>query len=151
MSENNGIDKKNISESLVYFFDEKVCPQADVIYRFCYGACLNLEVSKKIVLSTIEGIVSDLENLSLYDDAGLKVLLLYYAFKNLKSFNQEITPDASKYSKLVGSLNTDQRALFMAVDILGLSFSEASRIFSKEEESLRTDIGPVREYVLGKI
>ena len=52
MSENNVIDKKNISESLVYFFDEKVCPQADVIYRFCYGACLNLEISKKIVLNT---------------------------------------------------------------------------------------------------
>ncbi len=151
MSDNKDIDRKSISESLVYFFDEKVCHQADVVYRFCYGACLNLSLSKELVMETMKGIVDDLENLSLYDDTGLKVLLMYYAFKNLKSSQKEITPDSSKYSQLVGSLNLDQRALFMAVDILGLSFSEASRIFSKEEDALRVEIGPIREFVLGKI
>lgn len=151
MSDSKDIDRKKISESLVYFFDEKVCHQADVVYRFCYGACLNLNFSKELVMETMKGVVDDLENLSLYDEAGLKVLLMYYAFKNLKSSQKEITKDSSKYAQLVGSLDLDQRALFMAVDILGLSFSEASRIFSKEEDSLRTDIGPIREYILGKI
>ena len=151
MSDSKDIDRKKISESLVYFFDEKVCHQADVVYRFCYGACLNLDSSKELVMETMKGVVDDLENLSLYDEAGLKVLLMYYAFKNLKSSQKEITQDSSKYAQLVGSLDLDQRALFMAVDILGLSFSEASRIFSKEEDSLRVDIGPIREYILGKI
>ncbi len=140
---------QNYDEKLATFYVEKVCSEADVVYRFAYVLCLNRETAFAAVVRSFETAVTKLEKLYGMPSMAIRAFLLQACWGQLDGAGNGPSDKAtSPLQKLMENLDRNQRGVLCAVDFVGLSISEVATTLSLAEDAVRKNLAAARAYLI---
>lgn len=136
---------KNYDEKLATFYVEKVCSEADVVYRFAYALCLNREDAFAAVIRAFEKAVERLDKLYGMPSMAIRALLIQSAWQHIPAGAAgQGDRSGSPVQKLMQSLDRESRAILFTVDVAGLSFGETATTLGMSEDTVRKRLALAR-------
>ena len=146
------MQRKNLSDELVTFYEEQLCTMADVAYRLAFGMTLSTDRALLVVRKAYEEVASRLEELRSHSDAELRRVVVEECWKAQKSEPDDGDSSKSGNSAIAKSLKAiplDERAALLAVDIAGLHAGEAAKALTVDEKKFRVQLANARKALIG--
>lgn len=141
--------KKPYNESLINFYDEHLVGHADTVYRFAFALTLSLDGALRCVRHTYQQLASHLDKIVGGTEANATFVLISEAWKAYHDLkNQKYQEGQSAVTKALKPLSLEARAALIAVDVAGLSATEAARALGWNEKDLRTNLAGARRSLM---
>lgn len=141
--------KKHYGEELVGFFEDHLVSHADALYRLGFALTLSLDGAAQLTMRTYQVAADDLERFhSKGEAAGLALLVgqMWRCFKELG--NSRFQEGQSAVIKALKPMSIEGRTALVAVDVVGLSVSEAARAFGASETEVRSALAGARRALM---
>lgn len=135
-------------EALTTFFTERLCGEADLVYRLGFALTLSRKEASQLVHGTFKTMIGDLVGLLDQSTAELRVRLCKTCFQHFKGMKGHMEGDASKIAKFFGTLAHEARAALVMVDFAGLTPAEAASALSIPEDKMRAYMAQARKGLL---
>jgi hypothetical protein len=123
------------SEDLSQYYMNELVPMADQIYRFAYALTLNAEGAMKLTEWSYIEVTSELDQLK-SGNGGLARLLSHSWSRIQQMKSVPWKADESVISRCMQGWPLKARAMFAAVDILGLTINDVKEAFSWDDKCL---------------
>lgn len=123
------------SEDLSHYYMNELVPMADQIFRFAYALTLNAEGALKLTEWAYIEVTSELDQLK-SGNAGFARLLSHCWSRIQQMKSVPWKADESTISGCMQGWPLKARAMFAAVDILGMTISDVREAFLWDEKCL---------------
>jgi len=141
--------RRNVSDDLINFYEDRLSAKADMVFRVAFGLCLSVEGATEIVRKVYDELASRLEEYANFDDRKIDMLLVSSVWKQFSTLKgQKFSEGKSAVTQAIKPLSTDARLALMAVDIAGLDATEAATAIGWEEKKLRQKLAEGRGRLL---
>jgi hypothetical protein len=140
--------RKKLSERELFFYEDHVCGEADAVYRFCFGLTLNQESAHKLVRLTYKEAAESVSDLIGKSSTVLRLALLKIALKHFEDSDKPGKSGSSPVVSFLKQLSDTERAVAVAVDVLGLTVKETSALVGEDEPALRLKLVKSRKALL---
>ncbi len=140
---------KQYDESLINFYEEQLVSHADTVYRFAFALLLSLDGAARCAKRTFQNIAAQLEKVHGAGDANTNLMLIGETWKTYQDLKgQKFNEGQSAVTKVLKPLSIEARAALVAVDIAGLSASDAARALGWQEKDLRVHLATARRSLM---
>lgn len=140
--------KESYDEGLATFYLEKVCPEADQIFRFAFALTLDRNSAAEYVQSTYKKSTDELASLVNLSVTELQVKLLQSCYEIHKSSHTEHPPESSGLGSFFVNLDEQVRAVLVLLDVIGLNVQETSDVMEMEEIDVRKNVAVSRKALI---
>jgi len=135
------------NEELVTAYIERVHSEADRIYRFAFAVVLNADQAFSCVEKTFMHATSSLQELLGKSTEDIRLSLLEGCWQHLEKM--QVAPNnKASLEKVLSTLSLKQRAILVAVDVLGVTLGQAMQIFTLPEADVLCDLAKARKTVI---
>lgn len=140
---------KQYDEALINFYDEQLVAHADTVYRFAFALTLSLDEAMRVVRRTYQSLSANLEKVHAAGDVSAMTQLIGEAWKVYGSVKGNRPVDAqSAVTRALKPMALEPRAALVAVDVAGLSPTDAARALGWSEKDLRTHLAGARRTLM---
>jgi hypothetical protein len=116
-----------LTEEQLYFYEDRICGEADHIYRYCIALTLNQDAAQKLLISTFQVALKKIDELKTITDAlELRSVLLSLALIESAAM-KESPPGGSALFTFLKKLPADIRAVLISRDLAGLAVEQISK------------------------
>lgn len=136
---------KQHDEALINYYDDEIVGHADTVYRFAFALTLSLDGALQLTKKTMQAAAAQLERLGRVEGTAAVAWLLAECWKTQADVKAAKAPEIT--APVVSALKVmplDQRAALIAVDVAGLGFTEAGRVFGCAEAEVRQKVAAAR-------
>lgn len=135
-------------EALTTFFTERLCGEADLVFRLGFALTLSRKEASQLVHATFKTMIGDLASLLDQTTPELRVRLCKACFQHFKAMKGHLEGESAKIAKFFGTLAHEARAALVMVDFAGLTVSEAAAALQIKEDKMRLYMAEARKGLL---
>ncbi|MGE0173031.1 MAG: hypothetical protein AB7T49_09610 [Oligoflexales bacterium] len=143
------MQQRGYNQALATFFLEKLCNEADSVYKLGYAITLGKQSAYECLRTTYASLMDRLSKLMSKNSDELRIDLLEACWASHKSKSAK-GEDKSKLSTFLGTLSTDERAALIMVDGAVLLPEEAAKVIGCDEVEIRKTLAKARQALIKK-
>ena len=132
----------------VAFFMSNLCSEADLVYRFCYTALLNEDKAQEVVKDTFRSVASQIRSFLDLEGHDIRYRLMCFAWEKIIDRDAPERKECDTIAKEITNLSLECRCVLIAVDVLGMSATEARTIFNMKEHEISLYLAEGRKALL---
>jgi len=139
---------KRLSETELFFYEDRVCGEADLVYRYCLTLTLNHETAQKLLLLVFKDAAENLVTMLGSSTNSLRTTLFRIGYRLHKNAEKKASGGGSALIKFLSTLATDIRVALFAVDVAGLPIDQVAEVLDEEEHAVRKKLAMARQALL---
>jgi hypothetical protein len=143
------MQQRGYNKALATFFLEKLCNEADSVYKLGYAITLNKQAAYDCVRSTYASLMERLSSLMTKKSDELRVELLQACWVANKTKSAK-SGGSDKLSGFFGSLSLSERIVLAMVDGAVLLPEETARVVGCDESEVRQNLAKARQTLIKK-
>lgn len=137
-------EQAKLSPDLKDFFFERLCQEADMVYRFALTLTLNRKASFDMSRQAYQKQTASLTDLIHDTTTVLRVKLFSTVWQGFHAAKDKFEVDAGVLGKFMGTLSIDKRSVLYLLDVAGLSAAEAAQVIGSDELQIRRLLADAR-------
>lgn len=138
----NGSSSKTMTEEQATFYVERLCPEADHVYRLGFALTLSRDGALRCVTGVFNKLSQDLGSLMGREDLRKKVLRA--AWHEFTSMRDKYAAEATAIAKFFAALSLEARGALIIIDVCGMTPAECAEIMAAAPTDVTSHITAAR-------
>jgi len=135
---------RKLNENELFFYEDRVCGEADAVYRFCFGVGGDPAKAYELVKMTYKNAAEEIAGLLNLSTEEIRTELIKISYRLLSKDKIAKKSGSSLFAKYLSKLSFEQKSIVLAKDIVGLTVKQVSHVIDNDELFVRKELAAAR-------
>jgi len=135
---------RKLNENELFFYEDRVCGEADAVYRFCFGVCGEADKAYELVKLAYKKAAEIIGTMMNYSAEQIRAELIKISYTMLSNEKTSKKSGSSLFAKYLSKLSFEQKSIVLAKDVVGLSVKQISQVLGNDELYVRKELAAAR-------